>query len=159
MLFPSLKIEAFSCFLFDSLLELPGMLMQSKRLHWQTWMGKDRTRYHCAQIAEDLGKRSHGALFSWIQVDGIPLSDAQRELIKSLGNDIMFIDGELGAALEHSISIEPVDSEQLHSHSPSSSFFFFLFFRCFCFHPPKMSKLKAWKPGEQHSSDRAQWQL
>lgn len=22
-----------------------------------------------------------------------------------------------------------------------------------------MSKLKAWKPGEQHSSDRAQWQL
>lgn len=56
------------------------------------------------------------------------LFQMSRELIKSLGNDIMFIDGELGAALEHSISIEPVDSEQLHSHSPSSSLVIIIFF-------------------------------
>lgn len=107
---------------------------------------------YCVHIAVDLGRGNPVEHFpsGFKQADHTFRRAVLKELSKSSGNYVVFINCELGTAPEHSISTEPVDSKQFPF--PQSFLLYFLFVCLFiCFYPAKIPNSKSSKPRYYHN--------
>lgn len=139
----ALKIHYFSH--FSTQLVTPSAChVKGKELHWE------RKDPGCLTVSQALQIEAEGILWSTFLVDSSRQDHTFRcavlkELIKCLGNYIVFINCDLGTAPEQSISIEPVDSKQF----PFPQSILLLFFLFGCLHLAKIptsksSKLRYW---------------